>query len=97
MTEGGGGAGLLLETAQAVLIMGQRGFEYLQGDIPPQPLVAGTVDFPHPPRAYLFQDSVVTQYFTDHAKLKRRREGMLGRGTDDVNWVCGIGIFPRPI
>jgi len=69
--------------------MSKRGLEHLEGDVALQPLVAGAVDFPHPPRAYLFQNSVVTQYFTNHAKLKRRRDGMLGRGRHDVNWVSG--------
>jgi len=72
MAEGGGGTGLLLETAQAVLIMGESRLEYLEGDVPLQPLVAGAVYFPHPSRAYLLQNSIVTQYFTNHAKLKRR-------------------------
>ncbi len=54
MAESGGGAGFLLKTAQAVLIMGQRGFEYLDGDVPSQPFIAGAVNFAHPSRAYLF-------------------------------------------
>ena len=66
------GAGLLLETAQAILIMGERGFEHLEGNVPPQPLVAGAVHFPHPPQAYLFQNPIVTQNLTNHANPKRR-------------------------
>jgi hypothetical protein len=72
MTESSGGAGFLLKTAQAILIMGQRGFEYLDGDVPSQPFIAGAVNFAHPSRAYLFQDAIVTQDFTNHANLKRR-------------------------
>ena len=72
MTQSSGGAGLLLKTAQAVLIMGQRGFEYLDGDVPAQAFIAGTVNFAHPSRAYLFDHPIVTQDFTNHANLKRR-------------------------
>ena len=77
MTQGGGRAGLLLETTQAVLIMCKGGVEDLEGDVPPQPCVAGAVHFPHPPRAYLFQHSIVTEDLTNHTKLKRRSVGML--------------------
>jgi hypothetical protein len=75
MAESGGSAGFLLKTAQAVLIMGQRGFEYLDGDVPSQPFIAGTVNFAHPSRAYLFEHPIVTQDFTNHANLKRRLSG----------------------
>src|ERR1700674_418981 len=75
MTQGGGGTRLLLETAQPVLIMGEGGFEDLEGHVPPQPFVAGAVYFPHPPKAYLFQHSIVTQDLTNHAKLKRLSVG----------------------
>jgi hypothetical protein len=32
----------------------------------------------------------VTQYFTNHAKLKRRCVGMLCLGANDVNWVRAV-------
>jgi len=81
MTQSGSGAGLLLKTAQAVLIVGKRRFEYFEGYVPSQPLVAGTVNFPHTPKTDLLQNSIMTQYFPNHhAMLKRRSDGMLGRG-----------------
>ena len=72
MIQDGGSPRFLLETAQAVLILGKRGLEYFEGNIPPQPLIAGAIDFPHPPKTYLFKNPVVAKYFTNHAKLKRR-------------------------
>jgi hypothetical protein len=52
--------------------MGERGLEYLEGYVAPQPFIAGAVYFPHPSRAYLFEHPIVTQDFTNHATLKRR-------------------------
>jgi hypothetical protein len=101
MTEGSGSAGLLLETAQAILIMGKRGFEYLEGHIPPQPLIAGAIYFPHPSRTYLFEYSIVAEDFTNHAKAEAAFVGMLGRVRADVNWsgasTCLNGLVPQRI
>jgi hypothetical protein len=66
--------------------MGERGFEYLEGHIPPQPLVAGAVYFPHPSRTYLFDYSIVAEDFTNHAKAEAAVVGILGLGTYHVNW-----------
>ncbi len=64
-------AGLLLEAAQAVLIMSQGGFQYLEGNFPPQSVVAGAVHFPHPSRAYVLHNSVVSKDSVNHRKAGR--------------------------
>jgi len=66
MIQRGSRACLLLETPQAVPIVSQGGFQYLEGDFAPQPVVAGAVHFAHPSGAYLLEDSIVAQGLANH-------------------------------
>ena len=76
--------------------MGERGFEYLEGHIPSQPLVAGAVYFPHPSRTYLFENPIVAEDFPNHAKAEAACVGMLGRVRLDVNWRLQIFAESTP-
>ena len=78
MAEGSRAASLQLKTAETVLVVGEGRFEYLHRDVAPQALVAGTIHFSHPTRAYLFQNSIVTQDLTNHLKGERTCVGILG-------------------
>src|SRR2546430_1586768 len=51
-------AGLVLEPAQAVGIGGEGRRKHLHGDVPPEPGIAGAIDFSHPSGAERRQDLV---------------------------------------
>ena len=50
MVEGAGGAGLLLEAAQALGIGPERLGQHLDRDLAPEPRIPRAVDLPHPTR-----------------------------------------------
>ena len=51
-------AGLVLEPAQAVGIGGEGRRKHLHGNVPPEPGIAGAIDFSHPSGAERRQDLV---------------------------------------
>ena len=61
MVEGAGGLRFLLEAPKAIGIGGRFRMQDLDRHIPPQSLVAGAVDLPHPARAQGRQDLVRSQ------------------------------------
>ena len=66
MVQGGGGAGFLLETAQAVRVRGEVRGEDLDGYIAPQPGIVGAIDFPHSAR---------TDFRTNFVRAQRAGDG----------------------
>ncbi len=58
MIEEPGGAGLLLEAAQARRVLGEVGGEDLDGDLAPQPRILRAVDLAHPTGAERRDDLV---------------------------------------
>jgi len=73
VVEGGDGAGLLLEAAQAIGIVAQLGREDLDGDVAAEAGVAGAVHLAHPPGPDQVEDLVRPQPHAGgkgHGKLR---------------------------